>query len=321
MVSLGPCTDQCSLLTFPFLVALNNFFKTWYEAIFAASETSEDKIGSIVALLDSPSTATTLNNDLASSLSSVTAQIRSNINQTALSVLSNYTEFLAFAEQGNFSEGTVSLPDASNYATFALNTFVASSALVKSNIFLTISRGTDVVKLATNGTQLAYPLPECAGGLNTQNLCDTWYYSKNYDASFGLVSRSSPQTNYAKITNALFDDLTTGELLFESALACGGGGEGEGGRPSTGPSAVANVTLTVSGVNTACISVLDAYDWDKQCLPAGNGGADCELVDLKGKKVPALKGFFDEGKGGARSVPPSYLGPAIAQTQVKISRE
>lgn len=320
MVRLHLYSEAYSLLIPRVLIGINNFFRTWYDAVAAAAETAEDNIPTIVKLLDSSNAGLSLQADLTSTLSKVTTSIRSNINQTTTSVLSNYTEFLAFAEQGKFSADLVSLPDATNYLTYAFNTYLASTALVESDIYLTVSRDTDVVKLATNGTTLAYPLPECAAGLNKQGVCDTWYYSKNYDSTFGLVSRSKPQTNYAKLTDSLLTDLTSGELLFESSLACGGAA---GREKSVGPSALPNVTLTVNGVNTACISVLDTYEWDKQCqLPAAGAAPDCELVDVPaGTKVAVQKGFLEEGQGGVRSVPPAYLGPAIAQTQVKLSRD
>ena len=167
-----------------------------------------------------------------------------------------------------------------------------------------------MVELATNGSALAYPI-DCKNGLDKQGVCDAWWVSSNYNSSFGLVSRTLPQQNLGKLATNLFGQYTSGELLFEGSYICGGGGAN-----FKGP---VNITLTTTGVNTACISALDVYTWDPTCHAAGGvGGANeqCEFLE-----AGAQKGFWEEVKGGARRVPAAYLGPAIAQTEVKLTRE
>ena len=249
--------------------------------------------------------------ELSNTLGEVTAQVRSNLNQTVQSVMANATEFLAFAEQGNFSSKVQTLPDTTNYIKYAFNTYTIASALIKSNIYAVIGKGTNPTELATNGTKIAYPI-ECTQGLDPQGVCDAWWYSTNYKSAFGLVSRDTPEMNYGDLQTKLFTNYTTGELLFEAAYECNN--QGNHGGP-------VNITVTTAGVNTACISILDTYTWDMTCHDGVtrnvSGAKPCEYLEV-GKQP----GFWDPSVSDPNivTVPAAYLGPAIAQDVVKITR-
>ena len=285
--------------------ALNAFFKTWYIAVGDGSESAEDNIGDIASLI-SLNNANIIQSKLSSDLGKLTKQIRQNLNVTTVRVLQNHTEFIAFASQGNFSSGVVSLPDATDYMTYAFNTYLSSNALSTSNVFSTLGKNTNVKDLATNGTSLAYPL-NCTA-YDSNSLCDTFYYSENYKSTFGLVSRDTPEQNYARVLDSLFSNYTTGALLFEDSYAC----NSISGNP-------ANVTVTTAGVNTACIGSLQTFTWDMNChanpTASGDENNGCEFLE-KGKE----SGFWAAGNNDTRSVPAAYLGPAIAQNKFKISR-
>lgn len=286
-------------------IAINAFFKTWYEAVGDASDASQAYIGGIASLIN-PDTVATATPKLSSNFADLVRQIRSNLNQTAASVLSNGTEFLAFAETGNFSAQDLALADVTNYLTFAFNTYIVSNTLRGNDIYSVVRKGTDVVGLATNGTKLAYPI-DCKS-LDENNLCDAFYYSKNYASTFGLVSKQNQTRNFGDLQRDLFGNLTTGELLFEASYA----------RGVVAAGSPVNVTVTARGVETAFISQLDVVTWDMTCHadPSANGDADskCEYLEV-GKD----EGFWGESKG-VRIVPPAYLGPALVQDGVKISR-
>lgn len=148
----------------------------------------------------------------------VLVPVQSNLNQTLVSVMSNEVEFLAFASQGNFTALPPSLPDQSNYLYFAFNTYLISQALNGNNVYGVIARGTNPQEMATNGTKLNYDI-DCQG-YNEQNVCDAWWYSGNYESAFTLDDFSHMNRNYGHQITNLFANLTTGELLFEGALAC-----------------------------------------------------------------------------------------------------
>ena len=93
-------------------------------------------------------------------------------------------------------------------------------------------------------------------GYNEQNVCDTWWYSGNYESAFTLDNFSDMSKNNGQQLTDLFANLTTGQLLFEGTLACTA--EDNFGQP-------VNITVNAAGVNTACISQLRILTWDMNC--------------------------------------------------------
>ncbi|KAL9037290.1 MAG: hypothetical protein Q9214_005765 [Letrouitia sp. 1 TL-2023] len=283
----------------------SNPVNTWSQAIGDAGKSVGDQIGDILLALDLPQSA--LRDDLSTSLQDLTQIVQSKLQQTLTSVQSDAEEFLAFITAGNFSESPPSLPGATNDFMSALTTYLTTLALTKSNIYVTMAKVTSVPKLVTNGTQLAYPI-DCAQGLNPQGVCDAWWWSDKYQSSFGLANRDTPNGAYGPIISGLFTSgFTTGELLFDNAYAC---------HHPVGTTLEVNVTA--AGVNTPCWSMIDVYAWDMAChvdpAAAGDEQVNCEFEGF-GKESN-----FWEPIGTARSVPNSYLGPAIAQDVFKISR-
>lgn len=114
---------------------------------------------------------------LSSKFSAVIQQVQMNLNATLTSVMANITEFLAFAEYGNFSEHAPSVPQDASYLYYAFNTYIISQALNGNNIYAVIARDTNVSDLFNNGTKTAYNIPDCKKGFNGQNICDNFWYS------------------------------------------------------------------------------------------------------------------------------------------------
>ena len=114
---------------------------------------------------------------LQSRLSAVIQQVQMNLNATLTSVMANVTEFLAFAEYGNFSDNAPSVPDDASYLYYAFNTYIISQALNGNNIYAVIARDTNVSALMRNGTKTPYRIPDCEKGFNGQNICDNFWYS------------------------------------------------------------------------------------------------------------------------------------------------
>ena len=239
--------------------------------------------------------------------------VQSNLNQTLSSVMSEVTEFLAFASQGNFTALPPSLPDQSNYLFFTFNTYLISQALNGNNVYGVIGRGTSPQAWATNGSTMNYDI-DCQG-YNEQNVCDAWWYSGNYESAVSLDNFSDMSKNHGQQLTDLFANLTTGQLLFEGALACNA--EGNFGQP-------VNITVNAAGVNTACISQLRILTWDMSCAHPRKQytyrDRDCEFVETS-----AQWKFLDENAQhvtdqSVLSVPAGYLGPLITDTEQKLRR-
>lgn len=240
----------------------------------------------------------------------VLVPVQSNLNQTLVSVMSNESEFLAFASQGNFTALPPSLPDQSNYLYFAFNTYLISQALNGNNVYGVIGRGTNPQEMATNGTKLNYDI-DCQG-YNEQNVCDAWWYSGNYKSAFTLDDFSHMNRNYGQQITNLLANLTTGELLFEGAEACNS--EGNFGQP-------VNITVNAAGVNTACISQLRILTWDMNCtLPKKGLNKDCEFLETTAQGEFLFQNAHAVTDQSILSVPAGYLGPLITQTKQKLWR-
>ncbi len=169
--------------------------------------------------------------------------------------MTNSTEFLAFASQGNYSTSAPSLPDQTNYLLYAFNPYIISQALNSNNVYGVFAQDTNPQALATNGSKTAYDFSDCEG-YNEQNICDEWWYSGQYSSAFGLDDFSHMTRSYGDVLTTLFSNYTTGELLFDGAYACNA--NGNYGQP-------VNVTVNSAGVNTGCLSQLRIVTWDMSC--------------------------------------------------------
>lgn len=237
--------------------------------------------------------------------------VQSNLNETLVSVMANVSEFLAFASQGNFTALPPSLPDQSNYLYFAFNTYIISQALNGNNVYGVIGRGTNPQAMATNGTELNYDI-DCLA-YNEQNVCDAWWYSGNYESAFALDDFSDMGRNFGPTLTSLFANLTTGELLFEGALACNA--EGNFGQP-------VNITVNAAGVNTACISQLRIITWDMSCTypKFGHRDKNCEFLETSPQDNYLHQNAHSVISQNVLSVPAGYLGPLITQTYQALRR-
>lgn len=235
--------------------------------------------------------------DLTSKLSEVVHNVQHSINQTLSSAMYDVTEFLAFAEQGNFTAVGASLPDQSEVLLYAFNTYVISQALNGNNIYGVAAPNTDPLALATNGTKTSYKI-DCKS-YNEQNICDAWWFSNTTRTAFGLDNFSHMNYNYGPQLTKLFTKYTTGRMLFEDALACG----------STGSyNAPINVTIGAKGIDVRCISQMKVYTWDISCMPWEHNS--CEFLEAPRQDT---FGFNPMRRHDVTvsAVPYCYLGPGI----------
>ena len=272
------------------------------------------QIGRWIFPIDSSTSQVVQMAALSGDMANIIQTVQDNLNKTVVSVMSNSTEFLVFASQGNFSESAPSLPDQTSYLLYAFNTYIISKALAGNNIYGVIAQNTNPQDLATNGSRTPYDLSDCKNGYNDQGICDNWWYSTRYSSAFGLDDFSHMNRDYDSVLTTLFSNYTTGELLFEGAYACNQ--DGNYGQPL-------NVTATPGSINTACLSQLRVLTWDMTCNdPTGHDR--CEFLE-----IPRQSQFF--GNCGSHSaydvmaepiycVPASYLGPLIAQDHIQLER-
>ena len=272
------------------------------------------QIGRWLFPIDSSTSQVVQMASLSGAMSNIIQTVQDNLNKTVVSVMSNATEFLAFACQGNFSESAPSLPDQTSYLLYAFNTYIISQALAGNNIYSVFAQDTSPQDLATNGSRTPYDLLDCKDGYNDQGICDNWWYSKRYSSAFGLDDFSHMNRDYGSALTTLFSNYTTGELLFEGAYACNQ--DGNYGQP-------VNVIATPGSINTACLSRLRVVTWDMSCNDPSSHN-HCEFLE-----IPRQSQFF--GNCGSHSafdvmaepiycVPASYLGPLIAQDRIQLSR-
>ena len=274
------------------------------------------QIGRWLFPIDSATSQVVQMSELSSNMASIIQMVQNNLNKTLVSAMTNSTEFLAFASQGNFSASAPSLPDQANYLLYAFNTYIISQALNGNNVYGTIGLNSNPQALATNGSKTAFDMSDCEG-YNEQNVCESWWYSGRYSSAFGLDDFSHMSRNYGDVLTTLLSNYTTGELLFDAAYACNA--NGNYGQP-------VNVTVTSAGIHTGCLSQLRIVTWDMSCdNPTYHSDPGCEFLE-----VPRQGGFF--GNCGSHSaysvmddpiycVPSSYLGPLIAQNWIKLKRD
>ena len=230
------------------------------------------------------------------------------MNQSLVETLGSSEKLLTYLEHRELITAP-SQEDRLKQLTQSFNTYLTALALNRSGIYATIGVGTYVQALATNGTKLPYEI-ECEKGPDQHGVCDAWWTSKVFNSSIGLVKEDEPTKNFGTVLSRLFSNITTGERLLDDAFVC-----------QIHPELRGKAILNALGVNTACTSHLVTREWDKTChanpTTPGDEKVNCEFVGFA-----TGRGFWelDIGNPPARRVPYAYLGPAIAQDRVKLSR-
>lgn len=243
--------------------------------------------------------------------------MQAKVNQTAATILGNVTEFISFTTSGEFSV----IRDAES-TEFRLNVVSivkkcsGGQSLIDPEIYLTAGLSTGPFASATNGTKLAYPI-SCSAtktkAKKNSQICDAWYYSEAFNAAFGLVVHSRPNTNLGDLSDSLFAYYRTPEHFFEAAYVCV-----DGNIPGPEDSFTFSM-VPQRGLDFKCVSRIPKHSWDMTCRSTDQAnvdpGADSKCASLH---VPEKKGFW-EAKGNARAVLAAYLGPALTQGKLKIT--
>ncbi|KAL9632894.1 MAG: hypothetical protein Q9204_003617 [Flavoplaca sp. TL-2023a] len=258
--------------------------------------------------------------ELKNELGNLIGEVQGNLNKTVVSIMADPQEFLAFASQGNFTAACPSLPDQQQYMLYAFNTYIISTCLRGNNIYGTIAKDTNVQSLATNGSQHSLndefkDIASSCEGYNSENICSEWWFSGNYNSTFGLDHFSHIERSFHDVLKTLFTKYTTGQLLFDNAYACHLNGKQD---------APVAVTVNSAGVNTQCLSQLRVVSWDMSC--DGVRDRQCEFedgVEAQGMFLSSCGSgsYFSVMDMPVYCVPKGYLGPLIHQRRYKLMRD
>ncbi|KAI4245494.1 MAG: hypothetical protein L6R42_010183, partial [Xanthoria sp. 1 TBL-2021] len=151
-------------------------------------------------------------------------------------------------------------------------------------------------------------------GYSSQNVCDEWWFSGNYNSTFGLDHFSHIDRSFHDVLETLFTKYTTGQLLFDNAYACGL--NGNEGKPVA-------VTVNTAGVNTQCLSQLKIVSWDMGCEGVRDKTCEFEEVEAQGMFLRSCgsQSFWSVMDEPVYCVPRGYLGPLVNQRKDKLMRD
>ena len=250
--------------------------------------------------------------DIYDGLSTVKTTYQKNISAALALVQQDFTTFSLFAANGSFIAPRASLQAETTNLTSALETYVVSSCLTASNIFITLARDTNPQQLAANGSLTTPSLVQCAS-YDAYGVCSAWWYDPATNAAFGLSALSDMETNYYALMETLFSsDWTTGASLFLGAKACADYIAVYGG--SNAP-ALDPVTLV-----PRCISNVQVCVWDEGCQL---GDKNCEFTGEYGWGLCKPQYGYeaddcgDDGYAATEDVPAAYLGPLTTITEAE----
>ncbi|KAL8867194.1 MAG: hypothetical protein Q9174_005818, partial [Haloplaca sp. 1 TL-2023] len=234
--------------------------------------------------------------ELGSALARIVSQLQTNIQNTLVMVLSNFSLFFDFVHDGFFSTQIENLNTLTQNVTLALNTYLASRALQNDNVIITRGLNTDVNEMQVNGTAIGYDMG-CGNGYNEWGMCGQWWYDSTNRISYGLHSLKRMHNNYTEPLESLFNQgILTPELLFLNSQFCAdASGSTQGNAPGTA------ISMDTGVWNTECISNMKICTWD-----VWNVGTEYEWTDCE------TEGSFGEGSckddEGYDMVPATYIG-------------
>ena len=243
--------------------------------------------------------------ELSSGLARIVAQLQTNIQNAVVMVMSNYSLFFDFVDDGFFSTQIENLNTITQNVTLALNTYVVSQALQNDQVIITRALNTDVNELQLNGSAVQYDTG-CGHGYDEWGMCGNWWYDSTNRISYGLESMKDMLNNYTDPLESLFNQgITTPELLFMNSQFCAdASGSTQGNAPGTALS-------TSTGIwNTECISNMKICTWDLVNLGVFNEYTDCD------RESAFAMDECGDGEGVVQvTVPASYIGPYLTSSE------
>ena len=239
--------------------------------------------------------------ELGSGLARIVSQLENNVQNSIILVMSNFSIFFDFVEDGFFSTQIDNLNTITQNVTLSLNTYIVSQALQNDDVIITRALDTDVNELQLNGSAVNYDTG-CGYGYDEWGMCGSWWYDSANHVSYGLESLKDMLNNYTDPLQSIFNQgITTPELLFMNSQFCAdAAGSTQGSAPGT------SLTTDTGIWNTECISNMKICTWDTV-----NMGTNVEFTDCN------REGAWAGADCGAAlelvqmTVPASYLGPYL----------
>ncbi|KAL8950011.1 MAG: hypothetical protein Q9222_003920 [Ikaeria aurantiellina] len=250
------------------------------------------------SLGDSEVQVAALNSDLAR----IVSQLENNVQNSLVQVMSNFSLFFDFVEDGFFSTQIENLNTITQNVTLSLNTYIVSQALQDDDVIITRALNTDINELQANGS--AYQYDTGCYGYDEWGMCGNWWYDSKNRISYGLESKKNMLNNYTDPLESLFNQgITTPELLFlNSQLCADAAGSTQGSAPGT--------SLTKGLWDTECISNMEICTWDTVNL-----GVEHEYTDCRREEAFAME-ECGAGEGLVQvTVPASYIGPYLTSLE------
>ncbi|KAL8779320.1 MAG: hypothetical protein Q9213_007000 [Squamulea squamosa] len=244
-------------------------------------------------------------NEIYDGLAKIQRYYQANLTTALNLVQSSFPTFLSFSAEGGFIAPQSSLQAQSNVLISSLQTYIVSSCLSQSNIFMTLARDTNPHDFTVNGS-LATPSLISCDYYDKYGVCSTWWYDASTNLAYGLSSRSDPQKNYYDLLQQIFsNEWTTPSLLFAGALECADYVKNTNN--SNQP------TLDLVTMQPRCLSNVQICVQDQSCGPHD---LDCEFTGEYGGEdklcKPAKEYMGNCGETYTTTsarVPAAYLGP------------
>ncbi|KAL8672797.1 MAG: hypothetical protein Q9168_002761 [Polycauliona sp. 1 TL-2023] len=241
---------------------------------------------------------------LDSDLARIVSQLQTNVQNAVVQVMSNYSLFFDFVQDGYFSTQIENLNTITQNVTLSLNTYIVSQALQNDNVIITRALNTDVNELQINGSAYNYDTG-CGGGYDEWGMCGCWWFDSTNRISYGLESQKNMLNNYTDPLQSLFNlGITTPELLFLNSQFCAdASGSTQGNAPGTA------LDVTTGVWNTECISNVKICTWDTVNL-----GVEHEYTDCDREPAFAMEPCTGDWDTVSCTVPASYIGPYLTDS-------
>ncbi|KAI9818893.1 MAG: hypothetical protein M1827_007714 [Pycnora praestabilis] len=240
-------------------------------------------------------------NQISDHLSELVSTTSQNLGNALGAALDEQDTFVAITAHGGFIAPASSLLVQTESLTLTLNTFVISQCLKANNIFLTGAWDTNPQQWTVNNTLVADADIQCSS-YNSYGVCSAWWWDSDQNNAYGLDDQNSMTNNFYDDMNWIFENFTTGELLFRGAKEC-----------ADYVFAGGNATATIDdNLVPRCISSLDLCVYNQQLdLNIGEHAlfTNDYPVSNCGQKNKNYGVSGCGGGAGGINVPASYLGP------------
>ena len=204
--------------------------------------------------------ATISSDQIVSELASYVEALATVIQDVAVSVPSNLTEFTQWLSSGYFFNEPPAMDTMVTNIIQALNTYVLSQVLQANNIIVARQVDTDPYQLQFNATgkeNMTGVDLDCEHGYDKNSICGQWWHDTTNNIAFSLYSSSDMWSNNIPDLETIFNEgLTTPEALFLGSQWCALGANASQGN---GPEQALDSGAAVS---TACLSNMAACTWN-----------------------------------------------------------